>query len=107
MLSDHDIVVDLAAISQPDPQGFISEQLFYEINYLVPVRIAKLASKYGVEKYVFASSCSVYGYRDVIVNESSEPNPVELLCNYMLRQNTWLRKTYWLLKTCQGQYYVS
>jgi len=78
MLSGHDIVVDLAAISQPDPQGFISEQLFYEINYLAPVRTAKLASKYGVERYVFASSCSVYGYRDVVVNESSEPNPIEL-----------------------------
>jgi len=78
MLSNHDIVIDLAAISQPDPQRVISEKLFYEINYLAPVRTARLASKYGVERYVFASSCSVYGYRDIVVNESSEPNPIEL-----------------------------
>jgi nucleoside-diphosphate-sugar epimerase len=78
MLSGHDVIVDLAAISQPDPQGVISEQLFYEINYLAPVRTAKLASKYKVERYVFASSCSVYGYQDIIVNEGSKPNPIEL-----------------------------
>jgi len=89
VLSNHDIVIDLAAISQPDPQRVIGEQLFYEINYLAPVRTARLASKYGVERYVFASSCSVYGYRDIVVNESSEPNPIELYAKtkYMAEKN--------------------
>jgi len=78
ILRGHDVVVDLAAISQPDPKKVINEQFFYEINYLAPVRTVKLASKYGVERYVFTSSCSVYGYQDVVVNENSTPNPLEL-----------------------------
>jgi nucleoside-diphosphate-sugar epimerase len=78
VLKGHDVIVDLAAISQPDPQRVINEELFYEINYLAPVRTVKLASKYGVGRYVFASSCSVYGFQDVIVNEDSTPNPLEL-----------------------------
>jgi len=78
ILKGHDAVVDLAAISQPDPQGAIDERLFYEINYLAAVRTARLASKYGVERYVFASSCSVYGFQSAIVSEDSPPNPLEL-----------------------------
>ena len=78
ILRGHDVIVDLAAISQPDPQRVINEELFYEINYLAPVRTIKLASRYGVRRYVFASSCSVYGFQDVIVNENSITNPLEL-----------------------------
>jgi len=78
ILRGHDAVVDLAAISQPDPQGFIDEKLFYEINYYAPVRTANLAAKHDVERYIFTSTCSVYGFQEKIVDESSSPNPLEL-----------------------------
>jgi nucleoside-diphosphate-sugar epimerase len=78
ILRGQDAVVDLAAISQPDPQGFIDEKLFYEINYYAPVRTVNLAAKHGVEKYIFASTCSVYGFQERVVDESSPPNPLEL-----------------------------
>jgi nucleoside-diphosphate-sugar epimerase len=78
ILRGQDAVVDLAAISQPDPQGFIDEKLFYEINYYAPVRTANLAAKHGVERYIFTSTCSVYGFQEKIVDESSSPNPLEL-----------------------------
>jgi len=77
ILRGQDAVVDLAAISQPDPQGFIGEKLFYEINYYAPVRTANLAAKHGVERYIFASTCSVYGFQEKIVDENSSPNPLE------------------------------
>jgi nucleoside-diphosphate-sugar epimerase len=78
ILRGHDAVADLAAISQPDPQGLIDEKLFYEINYYAPVRTANLSAKHGVERYVFTSTCSVYGFQERVVDESSPPNPLEL-----------------------------
>jgi nucleoside-diphosphate-sugar epimerase len=78
ILRGHDAVVDLAAISQPDPQGLIDEKLFYEINYYAPVRTADLAAKRGVERYIFTSTCSVYGFQEKVVNEDSPLNPLEL-----------------------------
>jgi len=77
IVAGHDIVVDLAAVSQPDPTGKSSEELFYEINYLAAIRTAKIASKMGVEKYIFTSTCSVYGFQDKVVDETSQPNPLE------------------------------
>ncbi len=73
----HDVVIDLAAISQPDPSGKIDQGLFYEMNAVSPVRVASLSMKGCVERYVFASTCSVYGFQDRVVNEDSEPNPIE------------------------------
>jgi len=78
ILRGHDAVADLVAISQPDPQGLIDEKLFYEINYYAPVRTANLSAKHGVERYVFTSTCSVYGFQERVVDESSPPNPLEL-----------------------------
>jgi nucleoside-diphosphate-sugar epimerase len=78
ILRGHDAVVDLAAISQPDPQGFIDEKLFYEINYYAPIRTASLSARHSVERYIFTSTCSVYGFQERIVDESSPPNPLEL-----------------------------
>lgn len=73
----HDVVVDLAAISQPDSAGKISQRLFYEVNFVAAVRTAKLASAKGVEKLIFTSTCSVYGFQDKPVDESSPINPLE------------------------------
>lgn len=42
------------------------------------MRTANLATKHGVERYIFASTCSVYGFKNTIVNEGSPPNPLEL-----------------------------
>jgi len=71
-------VVDLAAIGQPDPQELIDQALFYEMNYVSPVRVAILSKLRGVERYVFASTCSTYGFQKKIVDETSEPNPMDI-----------------------------
>jgi len=78
ILRGHDAVIDLAAISQPDPLKLIDARLFHEINCYAPIRTVNLATKHGVEKYVFTSTCSVYGFSKDIVNENSPPNPLEL-----------------------------
>jgi len=53
-------VVHLAALSN-DPIGELDEALTYAINHEATVRLAELARSRGVERFVFASSCSMYG----------------------------------------------
>jgi nucleoside-diphosphate-sugar epimerase len=55
-----DAVVHLAALSN-DPIGELDEALTYAINHEATVRLAELARSRGVERFVFASSCSMYG----------------------------------------------
>lgn len=70
-----DAVFDLAALSN-DPCGELDQEKTLEINYQGRVRVANLAKKYGVKKYVFASTCSVYGFQEGVINESSSLNPL-------------------------------
>src|SRR5258708_35781423 len=55
-----DAVLHLAALSN-DPLGNLKPGLTDEINHRASVRIAELAKKAGVCRFVFASSCSNYG----------------------------------------------
>ena len=78
ILNDASVVVDLAAIGQPDPKQSIDSTLFYDINYLGPVRVATLSKIKGVERYIFASTCSTYGFQKEIVDETSKLNPIDI-----------------------------
>ena len=53
-------VIHLAAISN-DPIGNLNPQLTYEINHLATVRLARLAKEAGAARFLFSSSCSMYG----------------------------------------------
>ena len=75
-LRGFDAVVHLAALSN-DPLGDLNVQITYDINHLASVRLAALAKEAGVQRFVFASSCSNYGAAgDAPVDETSELNPV-------------------------------
>jgi nucleoside-diphosphate-sugar epimerase len=58
-----DAVVHLAALSN-DPLGDLSPSLTYDINYRASVSLARAAKQAGVARFVFASSCSMYGASD-------------------------------------------
>jgi len=76
LLKDTDAIVHLAAISN-DPMGNAYEEVTAEINYQASVELAKQAKDAGVRSFVFASSCSVYGYAEGAArNENSEINPL-------------------------------
>lgn len=76
LLEGVDTVVSLAAISN-DPIGNKFEDVTLDINYRSAVEIAKKAKKAGVKKYIFASSCSVYGAAgDEARTETSPLNPL-------------------------------
>lgn len=75
-LQGFDAIVHLAGLCN-DPLGNLEPQWTYEINYLASVRLARLARDAGVERYVFSSSCSVYGASgDAYLNEESPAQPV-------------------------------
>lgn len=75
LLRGHDAVIDLAALSN-DPSGDLDPMKTWDINYLGRVRVARLAKKLGVLKYVVSSSCSVYGFLDSVATEKTPPNPL-------------------------------
>lgn len=75
ILSGVDAVVDMAALSN-DPSGELDPNKTLDINYKGRVRVAKLSKKYGVKRYVLASSCSVYGFQEGILTEESTTNPL-------------------------------
>lgn len=76
ILKGFDAVIYLAAISN-DPMGKAFEKPTMEINCDAAVSIAKSAKKNGVRHFVFASSCSVYGFADSAPRtEFSDINPL-------------------------------
>lgn len=60
LLDGVDAVVDLAAISN-DPMGKEYEEVTMDVNYRAAIRLAEMCRKKGVKKFVYASSCSMYG----------------------------------------------
>jgi nucleoside-diphosphate-sugar epimerase len=58
-----DAVVHLCAISN-DPMGASFEKVTLDINYKASIDLARKAKRAGVKKFVFASSCSVYGFAE-------------------------------------------
>jgi nucleoside-diphosphate-sugar epimerase len=55
-----DAVIHLAALSN-DPLGALAPQVTYEINHHASVRLARLSKAAGVQRFLYASTCSVYG----------------------------------------------
>jgi nucleoside-diphosphate-sugar epimerase len=62
-LTDVDAIVHLAAISN-DPIGNVYEDVTFDVNYRSSVALAQRAKAAGVRRFVFASSCSIYGAAD-------------------------------------------
>src|SRR5262249_16901619 len=72
-----DAVVHLAALSN-DPLGAMNPQITYDINHVGWVRLARLAREAGVKRFLFASSCSLYGVasNDELLTEQASFNPI-------------------------------
>jgi nucleoside-diphosphate-sugar epimerase len=72
----YDAVVHLAALSN-DPLGNLNAGITEEINYRAAARLARLAKRAGVPRFLFASSCSLYGVAgDDMLTETAAFNPI-------------------------------
>lgn len=76
-LEGFDAVVHLAALSN-DPLGDLRPAVTYEVNHLASVHVARAAKAAGVRRFLFSSSCSLYGAAagDTPLDESAPFNPV-------------------------------
>jgi nucleoside-diphosphate-sugar epimerase len=71
-----DIIIHLAAISN-DPMGNNFVDVTEEINSIASENVAKTAKHAGVKKFIFASSCSMYGTADSEAKKESDSlNPL-------------------------------
>jgi nucleoside-diphosphate-sugar epimerase len=75
-LAGIDAVIHLAALSN-DPLGDLDSSLTYDINLHASVRLATAAKEAGVRRFLFASSCSLYGAGgDDLLDETAAFHPV-------------------------------
>lgn len=76
-LTGFDAVVHLAALSN-DPLGDVAPEQTYAINHAASVRLGRLARDRGVRRFLYSSSCSVYGVSgaDELVDETAPLRPV-------------------------------
>jgi len=71
-----DAIIHLAALSN-DLLGDLNSQHTMDINYSATLRIAEIAKEIGVKRFLFASSCSMYGAAgEAVLDESAQFNPV-------------------------------
>jgi nucleoside-diphosphate-sugar epimerase len=75
-LTGFDAVIHLAALSN-DPLGALAPQITHDINHHASVRLARLAKAAGVRRFLYASTCSVYGAAgEELVTESAPLRPL-------------------------------
>jgi nucleoside-diphosphate-sugar epimerase len=75
-LEGFEAVVHLAALSN-DPLGDLRPETTYEVNHRGAVQVARAAKTVGVSRFLFSSSCSLYGaHGDAPLDESAGFNPV-------------------------------
>jgi len=70
-----DVVIDLASISN-DPASELIPNITQSINHNGAFNVAKIAKESGVKKFIFSSSCSMYGSGDGILTEESDLAPI-------------------------------
>lgn len=75
-IAGHDCVIHLAAISN-DPMGDMNHALTLAVNRDASIHLARLCKQTGVPRYLFASSCAMYGKGDKLdLTEADALNPL-------------------------------
>lgn len=92
-MRDIDAVIHLGAIVG-DPACALDEELTIEINLVATRMIAEVAKGNGVSRFIFASTCSVYGAADELLDERSQLNPVSLYARSKIASERVLQRLF-------------
>lgn len=91
-LKDVEAIIHLAAIVG-DPAGNIDPELTEEINYYGVKILAELCKYYKIQRFIFVSTCSVYGAsKSDLLEENSPLNPVSLYAETKYKAESELLK---------------
>jgi len=90
-MKDCSSVIHLAAIVG-DPACEVDRLLTIEINRVATRLLIEVAKGYGVQRFVFASTCSVYGASDHLMDEHSLPHPISTYAQTKLDSEKLLLK---------------
>jgi nucleoside-diphosphate-sugar epimerase len=75
-LKGYECVMHLAAISN-DPMGELDPKITFSVNREGSIRLADIAKKAGVKRFLFSSSCAIYGRGQTLdLDETAELNPL-------------------------------
>ncbi len=88
-LKDVNIVIHLAALTGAD-SSFKLRKEFMSVNFYGTKILAE--NSLNVDKFIFASSCNVYGKQNSIVNEDSVPNPLNPYAESKVLAENFLKK---------------
>lgn len=86
-----DTVIHLAELSN-DPLGEINSEITFNINHEGTVNLAKKSKEAGVKRFIYFSSCSVYGSSDNFSDEKSPVNPLTTYAKCKVLNETALSK---------------
>ncbi len=86
------IIIDLVNISN-DPASELNKKFTYQTNFLNKKKLyKKLENLRSLSKYVYMSSCSVYGNNNNLISEKSKPKPISLYSKLCLKYEEHLKK---------------
>ena len=90
-LSSFEIIIDLVNISN-DPASELNKKFTNTINYSNKIKLFnKIKNSKKLSRYVYMSSCSVYGNNSSIINEKSLPKPISLYSKLCLKYEEYLK----------------
>jgi nucleoside-diphosphate-sugar epimerase len=82
-------VVHMAELSN-DPAGALMPKVTYDINHAGSVRLAELTKAAGIDRFVYMSSCSVYGVsggNEVDETSGTDPQTAYAICKTLVERD--------------------
>jgi len=88
--TDFEVIVDLVNISN-DPASELNKKFTYLTNYSNKIKLYnKIKNLKNLTRYIYMSSCSVYGNNKNIISENSKPKPISLYSKLCLKYEKYL-----------------
>lgn len=88
---DFDIIIDLVNISN-DPASELNSKFTNLTNYSNKLKLYNKIKSLNIKRYIYMSSCSVYGNNKNIITEKSTPKPISLYSKLCLKFEKYLKR---------------